>query len=101
MLEVKNLNSGYGKKQVLFDVSFSIKSGEIALLIGSNGSGKSTLLKSIFSIVPKYEGIVCFNNQNITNYNTYELLQLGLLYVPQKNNFFENLSVVYLLLKKF
>ena len=56
MLEVRNISAGYGKKQILFEVSCEIKAGEIALLIGSNGSGKSTLLKRIYGLMPKFDG---------------------------------------------
>lgn len=93
MLKVEHLDSGYDKKQVLFDVSFEIQKGAITLLIGSNGSGKSTLLKSIFGINKVWTGTVFFEEENITNANSNILLQKGLMYVPQKNNVFEQLTV--------
>ena len=52
MLKVEHISTGYGKKQVLFDVSLEVKPGEIVLLAGSNGSGKSTLLKAIYGLLP-------------------------------------------------
>lgn len=55
ILSVNHLCAGYGKRQVLFDVSFEVKRGEIVLLIGGNGSGKSTLLKAIYGLVPKWD----------------------------------------------
>lgn len=93
MLRIENLNTGYGKKQVLYDISLEVQAGDIALIIGSNGSGKSTLLKSIFGINPVWSGKVYFNHQDITNHVSHTLLKKGLLYIPQKNNVFDQLTV--------
>lgn len=94
MLKVENISTGYGKKQVLFDVSFEVNKGDIVLLAGSNGSGKSTLLKSIFGMLPLWNnGQISFDGENITGKLTSELLKKGLLYIPQKNNLFEDLTV--------
>jgi branched-chain amino acid transport system ATP-binding protein len=94
MLKVENISTGYGKKQVLFDVSFEVKQGEIVLLAGSNGSGKSTLLKAIYGMLSQWNnGQIIFNGENITGKPTAALLKKGLLYIPQKNNLFEDLTV--------
>lgn len=94
MLKVENISTGYGKKQVLFDVSFEVKQGEIILLAGSNGSGKSTLLKAIYGILPQWNnGQIIFHEENITGQPTAVLLKKGLLYIPQMNNVFEDLTV--------
>lgn len=95
MLKVKNCSTGYGKKQVLFDVSIEVKKGDIVLLAGSNGSGKSTLLKAIYGLLPQwYDGQVLFDGKDITGEPTSALLKKGLLYIPQKNNLFEDLTVI-------
>lgn len=93
MLRVEHLNTGYGKKQVLYDISFEIKQGDIALLIGSNGSGKSTLLKAIYGLCKVWDGKVYLENEEITNCKTEYLLKKGIMYIPQKNNLFEQLTV--------
>lgn len=97
MLKVENISTGYGKKQVLFDVSFEVKQGESVLLVGSNGSGKSTLLKAIFGILPLFraqkKGTVFFDGETVTDKSTNKLISSGLLYSPQKNNLFEDLTV--------
>jgi len=94
MLIVESISTGYGKKQVLFDVSFKVSKGDIVLLAGSNGSGKSTLLKTIFGILPLWNsGQILFDGENITGKPTSTLLKKGLLYIPQKNSLFEDLTV--------
>ncbi len=107
MLKVENVSTGYGKKQVLFDVSFEVSKDEIVLFVGSNGSGKSTLLKVIYGLLPLWnnsvvesesmqnlvKGKVIYDNENITGKPTSTLLKKGLLYIPQKNNLFEDLTI--------
>jgi branched-chain amino acid transport system ATP-binding protein len=94
MLKVEKISTGYGKKQVLFDVSFEINRADIVMLVGSNGSGKSTLLRAIFGTLPLWNnGQVFFDGSNITGKPTSDLLCKGLLYIPQKNNLFEDLTV--------
>jgi branched-chain amino acid transport system ATP-binding protein len=94
MLKVENISTGYGKKQVLFNVSLEVNAGEIVLLAGSNGSGKSTLLKAIYGLLPPWDsGQILFDGENITGQPTATLLKKGLLYIPQKNNLFEDLTV--------
>jgi len=94
MLKVENISTGYGKKQVLFDISFEVNKGDIILLAGSNGSGKSTLLKAIYGLLPIWnEGQIYFEDENITGKSSSTLLKKGLLYIPQKNNLFEDLTV--------
>ena len=109
LLEVKNINAGYGKKHVLYDVSFAVERGDIVLLIGSNGSGKSTLLKAIYGLLPLWRsngaaenssgsaagdgGSVRFDGENINGLPASKLLKKGLLYIPQQNNLFADLTV--------
>jgi len=94
ILKVENLSTGYGKKQVLYNVSFEVNKGDIVLVAGSNGSGKSTLLKAIYGMLPQWEdGKVTFDGEDITGNPTASLLKKGLLYIPQKNNLFEDLTV--------
>jgi len=96
-LEVQHINTGYGKKQVLFDVDLIVEEGETVLLIGSNGSGKSTLFKAIYGIVPVWNSIdrgrVLFNTIDITNTKNHSLIKKGLMYVPQKNELFEDMTI--------
>ena len=69
MLKVEHITTGYGKKQVLTDVSFEVNKGEIILLTGGNGSGKSTVLKTIYGLLKPWtpNGKIIFNDEDITN----------------------------------
>ena len=93
MLDIKNLNSGYGELKVLKDVDISVDVNEIVALIGPNGAGKSTVLKSIFNIANLTKGRIVFKEKDITDLKTHELLKIGVSYVPQGRINFGNLTV--------
>lgn len=65
MLELKNVCSGYGKKQILTDISAEFKEGEFTGIIGPNGCGKSTLLKTVMGFLPCIQGEITVNGQSI------------------------------------
>lgn len=93
MLEVKNISSGYGKKQVLYDVSFTVNKGDVVLLTGGNGSGKSTVLKCIYNQLPCWKGEVLYQGEKINGLKPSDLIKKGIVYIPQKDFYFENLTV--------
>lgn len=97
LLQIENISTGYGKKQILFDVSLEIKPNESVLLVGSNGSGKSTLFKAIYGLLDIWEGRNKFDNQLLHNTKqktpTDQLIHKGLMYIPQKNELFDDLNV--------
>jgi branched-chain amino acid transport system ATP-binding protein len=93
MLEVMNLNAGYGKLQVLYDVSVTIKNKNITVIIGPNGSGKSTFLKAIMNMVNVYSGKVVYDGRDMTHLPPYKRVREGLAYLPQVGNVFTNLTV--------
>jgi ABC-type branched-subunit amino acid transport system ATPase component len=93
MLEVKNISSCYGKKQVLYDVSLEVNKGEVVLLTGGNGSGKTTLLKCIYNLLPLWTGETWFEGERIDGLKPSDLIKKGIVYIPQKDFYFENLTV--------
>ncbi len=93
ILRLKDIHSGYGKKQVLFGVDLSVKEGEILVLFGPNGSGKSTILKVIVGILPAYEGSVEFQGRGVTKLPTDERIRMGIGYFLQGGEVFRNLTV--------
>ncbi len=94
LLAVKNLEAGYGKKQILYDISLSILPGEIAGLIGHNGAGKSTALQSIFGLLTPYGGQVLYMNRDVTFASPASKLDAGIYHLPQENFMFSDLTVI-------
>jgi len=92
-LTVKNLESGYGKLQILFGVDMEIKPDEITVIIGPNGAGKSTVLKSIFNLCDIYGGQIIYKGKDITRLPTYERIQMGISIVPQGRQVFSGLTI--------
>jgi branched-chain amino acid transport system ATP-binding protein len=95
MLKVEHITAGYGKKQVLTDVSFEVGKGDIVLLTGGNGSGKSTALKTIYGLLKPWtpEGKIVFEGEDITDLPVSVMIQRGIVYMPQKKNVFEEFTV--------
>jgi branched-chain amino acid transport system ATP-binding protein len=94
MLEIKNLNTGYEKKQVVFDISLNVLQGEIVSLIGSNGAGKSTILKAVCGLIPAWSGEILFENKKLNGNQPPENLKLGISFCPQGNRVFDELTVL-------
>ncbi len=92
MLQLKNINSGYEKLQIINNVSLTASPKDITVIIGPNGSGKSTLLKTIFGMCNIYSGKIVYNNAEITKMQTYEIARIGLSYSPQNKNVFGTLT---------
>ncbi len=93
LLTVKNLEAGYGKKQILYDLSLSILPGEIVGLIGHNGAGKSTALQSIFGLLNPYRGQVLYMDRDLTFASPASKLDAGIYHLPQENFIFSDLTV--------
>ena len=100
LLQIDNIQTGYGNKQVLFDLSLTVERGETVLLAGSNGSGKSTLLKAIYGLLPLWAGNIYYEGELIQTADTdrkianrHPLISRGLVYSPQKNELFSDMTV--------
>ncbi|HJM18152.1 MAG TPA: ABC transporter ATP-binding protein [Candidatus Thalassarchaeaceae archaeon] len=93
VLEVSNLEGGYGAIQILYGIDLHVDEGEFVTVIGPNGCGKSTFIKAIFGIATFYNGSVSYRNQDIAGLRTDQLVNRGIAYVPQVNNVFPSLSV--------
>ncbi len=93
MLDIRELDTGYGNFQVLKQVSLSVPDGEVVALFGHNGAGKSTLLRAIFGQLPRWSGSVDYKERPHDVRDAAENARRGLRYVPQEGNTFPNLSV--------
>lgn len=93
MLEIKNIDVFYGDAQVIWDVSFDVKKGEIAALIGANGAGKSTILRTISGILRPRRGEILFEGNAICKLEAFKLIELGIVQVPEARRLFVEMTV--------
>ena len=93
LLEIKQLKKSYKKRQVVEDVSFSIKTGEVVSLLGPNGAGKTTCFYMVIGLVGVDSGKILLDNIDITNMSMAKRAHLGLGYLPQEPSIFRKLSV--------
>ena len=93
LLQVKGIESYYGKLKALNGIDLEMDEGTAVSVIGPNGAGKSTLLNSIFGAIKPKSGQVLFNGKNIVGYSTQAILREGISLVPQGRMLFPNLTV--------
>ena len=93
MLTVSHLQSAYGDSQVLFDVSFTVGSGEVVTLLGRNGMGKTTTVSSIMGLVRPRGGEVAFEGRRVDGLPPYRIAQCGIGLVPEGRQVFPTLTV--------
>jgi branched-chain amino acid transport system ATP-binding protein len=93
LLLIRNLDAGYGGRQVLFGVNFDVKEGEIVALLGTNGAGKSTLLKAISGVVEADRGAVILDGRDVTHAPPNEIAALGISQMPGGQGVFGGLTV--------
>ena len=93
LLEIKNVESGYGDIQVLWGISAAVENGEIACIVGSNGAGKTTLLRTISGLVPLKSGSIFLGEEDISALNPEQILRRGVAHVPEGRRLFKGLSV--------
>lgn len=93
MLEAKGVSAGYGRLQILSDVSLRAEAGEVTVVVGPNGSGKSTLLKTIAGLTSLYSGEIHLDQMAITRMPPHVIARSGLAYLPQTESVFVQLTV--------
>jgi len=93
MLEVENIEAGYGPIRALDRVSLEVAAGELVAIIGANGAGKTTLLMAISGVVPTRGGEVRFEGRSITGLEPHEIVRLGIGHAPEGRRIFPRLTV--------
>ncbi len=94
LLEIKGITVHYGKSMAVQDVSLGVPNGEIVSIIGANGAGKSTILWALTGLVPLRSGEIYFNGEKINGKETGDIVQRGIVLVPEGRQLFPYLSVL-------
>ena len=97
MIDAKNINVKFGKRQILKDLNLKVKKGEYISIIGKSGAGKSTLLNVISTLEKEYSGNVFYENKDIRDYNDLEISNLRnkkIGFIFQNFNLLEDFTVI-------
>jgi branched-chain amino acid transport system ATP-binding protein len=93
VLEVRNIDVFYGDVQVVWDISFDVKQGEVVALIGANGAGKSTTLKTVSGLLRPRKGSVAFNGEDLGPVEAYYRIDRGMALCPEARRLFVEMTV--------
>lgn len=93
ILTVSHLKKIYGKREVVKDLSFSVKSGDVVGLLGPNGAGKTTTFYMTVGFIPANGGTISINGEDITRLPMFKRARKGIAYLPQEPSVFRKLSV--------
>jgi branched-chain amino acid transport system ATP-binding protein len=95
MLQVNNLSTGYGRTQVLWDLSLKVDEGEFVALVGANGAGKTTLLRTISGVLKPWPGSgeITFDGKRIDTMHSNNIVALGLSHIPESRKLFTDMSI--------
>jgi branched-chain amino acid transport system ATP-binding protein len=93
VLEIQNLASGYGEVQILWNASLKLERGKVTSLVGSNGAGKTTLMRTVMGLIKPWQGLVRFNERDVTRVSPHDKAAAGLVLVPEGRQLFTEMSV--------
>jgi branched-chain amino acid transport system ATP-binding protein len=93
MLELREINTYYGKSHVLFDISFRMDRGEIVGLLGRNGVGKTTTLRTIMGLTPAVSGSIRYKGIEMGSKKPHQIAHAGIGFVPEERWIFPSLTV--------
>lgn len=93
MLNVANLEVGYGQSTVIRDLNFSLDENQTIAIMGRNGMGKTTLFKSLIGVLPSNRGSISLDETELSAMDSYQRVKNGIAYVPQGRMIFPSLSV--------
>jgi branched-chain amino acid transport system ATP-binding protein len=93
MLQVDSLSTGYGRVQVLWDLSLNVDEGEFVALIGANSAGKTSLLKTISGVMRPWSGSITFLDKRIDTMNANDIVDMGLSHIPESRKLFTDMSI--------
>ncbi len=94
ILTAAGVSAGYGKKQVLYDVSLRVGPGEAVAVLGHNGAGKTTMLRTIFGLLPPWSGRISFGGEPAGRLSAGASVRRGMAMIPSERFVFADLSVL-------
>ncbi len=94
MIKVEGLNAGYGAINILWDIAFTLNDGEIVAILGSNGAGKTTMVRAVTGMIKPSSGSIQFNNQELIKKSSRDILNYGIVQVPEGRQLFTEMSVL-------
>jgi branched-chain amino acid transport system ATP-binding protein len=93
MLQIDGLSTGYGRTQVLWDLSLKVDEGEFVALVGANGAGKTTLLRAISGLIRPWSGTITFEGKRIDTTHPNAIVNMGLSQIPESRKLFTDMSI--------
>jgi branched-chain amino acid transport system ATP-binding protein len=93
VLEIRNLASGYGEVQILWDTTVSLQDKKLTCLVGGNGVGKTTMLRTVMGLLRPWSGSVWFEGKDVSRLPAYAKAEMGLTLVPEGRQLFTDMSV--------
>lgn len=94
ILEIHDVNAGYGEVQILWGTNMCIQEGKLTSLVGGNGVGKTTLLKTVMGLMKPSRGNIWFTGKDVSNLPPYVKAEMGLVLVPEGRQLFTDMSVL-------
>lgn len=94
MLKINKINTYYGKRHMLKDVSLEVGDGEVVTVIGANGSGKTTLLRTISGFITPVRGDIEYNGKKIDLLRPADIVKMGICHIPEGRQLFPTMTVL-------
>jgi branched-chain amino acid transport system ATP-binding protein len=93
MLELRDIDAGYGPTSILHGVSLSVETGEVVTIVGGNGAGKTTTLRTIAGLIKPTRGSILFEGEDITGLSAHEVVERGITLIPEGRQLFPDMTV--------
>ena len=93
MLKLENVNAGYGKLDVLWDINCQVEKGEFVAIVGPNGAGKTTTMRAISGMIRPKSGSIIFNDQHLEKLSMKQIHDIGVSFVTDGGNLFSSMTV--------
>ena len=94
LLEIRKLSFAYGDLRVLWEVDLEVRQGEIVTVVGGNGAGKSTTLRNVSRLLRPMSGTLRFQEQDLTRLESHQVVELGIVQVPEGRRIFPEMTVL-------